>query len=185
MHDYSNLQACEKSAEWVQIATHTFYWYLVGRPIRSTFMARARLLKKSTRQKLSLYWGYLLLPVLIWGWYRGVNYEVLAALSAFSSIFFLLRARCPCGALNRDGTLCRNNARGVLGGCNQVVAHKWYKARMLAHRSTWGRFCRGAFLKFEGRAATFAALATCLSTLIAALALVVAAFAFLDPRAPN
>ena len=94
-------------------------------------------------------------------------------------VIFLLRARGPCGALNRDGTYCRNNARGVLGGCNQIVAHKWYKARMLARRSTWGRFCRGAFLKFEGRAATFAAMATCLSTLIAAFALLVAALAFL------
>jgi hypothetical protein len=148
-------------------------------------MARARLLKKSTRAKLSLYWGYFLLPVLIWGWYKGLPLEVLAGLSALSSVFFLFRARCPCGALNRDGSLCRNNARGILGGCNQVVAHKWAKAKMLRRRSTWGRFCSGAFLKFEGRAATFAALATCLSTLIAGLALLVAALAFLYPRVPK
>jgi hypothetical protein len=149
-------------------------------------MTRGRLLpKKSTRAKISLYWGYFLLPVLIWGWYKGFSYELLAALSALSSIFFLLKVRCPCGALNRDGTLCRNNARGILGGCNQVVAHKWYKAKMLRSRSTWGRFCSSAFLKFEGRAATFSALATCLSTVIAALALLVATYAFLDPRAPR
>lgn len=148
-------------------------------------VARARLLKKSTRETINLYWGYFLLPVLIWGWYKGLPAEALAALSALASIFFLLRARMPCGALNRDGTYCRNNARGVLGGCNQVVAHKWYKARMLRRRSTWGRFCRGAFLKFEGRAATFAALATCLSTVIAAFALIVSALAFLYPRVPR
>lgn len=148
-------------------------------------MARARLLSRSTREKIGLYWGYFLLPVLIWGWYKGFPYEVLAALSALSSYFFLLRARCPCGAMNRDGTYCKHNARGILGGCNQVVAHKWAKAKMLCHRSTWGRFCRGAFERFEGRAATFAALATCLSTLIAALALLVAALAFLYPRVPS
>jgi hypothetical protein len=144
-------------------------------------MARSRLLRKSSREKINLYWGYFLLPILAWGWYKGFPPELLAALSALSSIFFLLRARMPCGALNRDGTYCRNNARGVLGGCNQVVAHKWYKAKMLRRRSTWGRFASAAFLKFESKAATFGALATCLSTLIAALALLVATFAFLDP----
>src|SRR6476469_7061880 len=109
---------------------------------------RRRLLSKSTREKIGLYWGYFLLPVLIWGWYRGFPYEILAALSALSSYFFLLRARCPCGAMTRDDSFCRNNSRGILGGCNQVVAHKWAKARMLRHRSTWGRFCSGAFQRF-------------------------------------
>jgi hypothetical protein len=38
-------------------------------------MPRGRLLKKSTRQKLDLYWGFLLLPVLILGWYKGFNFD--------------------------------------------------------------------------------------------------------------
>jgi hypothetical protein len=131
-------------------------------------------------------WGYFLIPVLVWAWYSGdVGYGPIAIVSGLAALFFLFQARVPCGGLNRDGTLCRNNARGLLLGCNQVVAHRWYNAKMLIRRSTWGRFFSSAFRKFSGVAAVLSALATVASALIAAGALVVSTYAFLDPRAPK
>ena len=125
--------------------------------------------------------------MIAWGWYtHRLNFAVLAVLSLVATPFFLFQARVPCGALNRDGeTHCRNNGKGLLGGCHQIVAHKWYNAKMLVHRTTWGRFVSDAFRKVYGAAAFLSAMATVLSTLIAAGALVVATFAYLDPRAPK
>lgn len=150
-------------------------------------MARSRLLSRNTKKRLARAWGYALIPVIAWAWYTQViGYGWIAILSAAALMFFLFQATVPCGALNRDGqTHCINNGKGLLGGCNQVVAHKWYNAKMLVHRSTWGRFAGNAFRKFYGAAAFLSAMATVLSTLIAAGALVVATFAYLDPRAPK
>ena len=151
-------------------------------------MARTRgLLKKSTQKKLARTWGYILIPVIFWAWYtHSVGYGAIVILSGIATLFFLFQARVPCGALNRDGaTHCINNGKGLLGGCNQVVAHKWYNAKMLVHRSTWGRFVSNAFRKFYGAAAFLASVATVASALISAGALVVATFAYLDPRAPK
>ena len=150
-------------------------------------MARQRLLKKSTRQKLVRIWGYFLLPVIAWAWYTGdIGHGPIAIMSALSVLFFLFQARVPCGALNRDGqTYCIHNAKGLLGGCNQVVAHKWHNAKMLIRRSAWGRFVSNAFRRLTGAAAFLAAMATVASALISAGALVVATFAYMDPRAPK
>jgi hypothetical protein len=150
-------------------------------------MARRRLLTKKTRDTLSRTWGYFLLPALYLLWTpHDPSYAPIAIVSTLAALFFLFQARVPCGALKRDGeTYCINNARGLLGGCNQVVAHKWYNAKMLVHRSTWGRFVRNACRRLTGVAATLAALATVVSAFISAGALVVATFAYLDPRAPK
>jgi len=150
-------------------------------------MARSWLFKKSTQKKLARTWGYILLPVILLGWYtHKLGYGAIASLSLVATLFFLFQARVPCGALNRDGqTHCIHNGKGLLGGCNQVVAHKWYNAKMLVHRSTWGRFVSNAFRKLYGAAAFLAAMASVASALIAAGALIVATFAYLDPRAPK
>ena len=116
-------------------------------------MARRRLLTKKTRDTLSRTWGYFLLPALYLLWMpHDPSYAPIAIVSTLAALFFLFQARVPCGALKRDGeTYCIHNARGLLGGCNQVVAHKWYNAKMLVHRSTWGRFVRNACRKDYGR----------------------------------
>jgi hypothetical protein len=148
-------------------------------------MARGRLLKKSTRQALFRYWGYLLLPALYWAWFVGdLSYGPLTILSILAAAFFLFQARVPCCAVNRDGTFCRNNAWGLLGGC-QIVQHRWQNLKMIIHRSTWGRFASGVFRRFEGGAAALSAMGTVASAIIAAGALVIATFAFLDPRTPR
>jgi hypothetical protein len=105
-------------------------------------------------------------------------------LSTLGAIFFLFQAKVPCCAENRDSTFCRNNAWGLLGGC-QIVQHRWQNVKLLIHRSSWGRFFRGVFRRVEGGAAALSALGTLASAFIAAGALVVATLAFLDPRAPR
>jgi hypothetical protein len=140
---------------------------------------------KALRRALARYWGYLLIPVIVWAWTtRETSYGPIAIASALSTTYFMFQTKVPCCAINRNHTFCRNNARGLLGGCH-LRDHKWQNIRMLAHRNTWSQFAGGMFRRFEGRAATFAAMATCMSTLIAALALLVATYAFLDPRAPR
>lgn len=121
-----------------------------------------------------------------WAWYSGdVGYVPIALASVLATLFFLFQARVPCGGLNRDDTFCRNNAKGLLLGCSQVVAHRWYNAKMLIRRSTWGRFFGNAFRKFSGAAAALSAMAGIASAIIAAGALIVSTYAFLDPRAPR
>lgn len=39
------------------------------------------------------------------------------------SVWFVFRAPNTCGAVNRDGTRCRNNAKGLLRGCH-LIEHK-------------------------------------------------------------
>lgn len=150
-------------------------------------MSRRRFLTKKRRDALSRTWGYFLLPVLLLLWMRqDPSYLPIIIVSTLAALFFLFQARVPCGGLKADGeTYCTHNARGLLLGCNQVVAHRWYNAKMLIHRSTWSRFIRNAFRQLSGAAAALSALATIVSAFISAGALVVATFAYLDPRAPR
>lgn len=139
------------------------------------------LLKKSTRRKLAKSWGYLLLPVILWGWLvRTIGVPVLAIMSTLTLGFFLFHARVPCGAETRDRDretgeylLCRNNAHGILGGCRQYQAHKWQNAKLIIKRSTWGRFLRSLVRKTNGQAAAVGALAACPSAFVALCTLLV------------
>jgi hypothetical protein len=147
-------------------------------------MAVGRLMKKSTRDALFKYWGYLLLPALYWAWFVGdVGYGPLALLSTIAAGYFLLQAKVPCCAENRDLTFCRNNARGLLGGCH-IVQHRWQNLKMLIHRNRWARLGRGLFRRIEGSAVALSAVATVASTVIAAGALVVATLTYVGPPAP-
>ena len=102
-------------------------------------------MKKSTRQAIAKYWGYMLLPVLYYGWFVGdIGYGPLAIASTLASAFFFLQVKAPCCAENRevkaksgDPTFCRNNAKGILRGCRRGA--RWQNAKMIGHRSLWGR----------------------------------------------
>ncbi len=141
--------------------------------------------KKQTRKRVARTWGYLLLPVLVYGWFVGdIGYGPLAIASTLAAAFFLLQARVPCCAENREvrtlsgePTLCRNNAKGLLRGC-WIEAHKWQNAKMIVRRSSWGRLAGGLFRKFSGAAATFAALAGITSATIAGGSLLVATLTY-------
>ena len=109
----------------------------------------------------------------IGGWFVGdLTYGPLAILSTASVAFFLFQAPVPCCAENRDGTFCRNNATGILGGCH-YKQHKWQNFKLLVRRQSWARLGRGLFRHVSGHAAAVAALAGSASALIAAVALVV------------
>ncbi|MGH3803190.1 MAG: hypothetical protein ACRDTD_24285, partial [Pseudonocardiaceae bacterium] len=69
---------------------------------------------------LSRYWGYVAFVVLITVWWtRSVGPVALIVLSLFVTAFFLFQAPVWCCAVNRDGTLCRNNSSGLLLGCSK------------------------------------------------------------------
>jgi hypothetical protein len=66
-----------------------------------------------------------------------------------------------------------------------LVQHGGQNMKLADHRSSCGRFFKGVFRRVEGGSAALSALGTLASAFIAAGALVVATFAFLDPRAPR
>lgn len=88
---------------------------------------------------ISRYWGYLLLLVVLGGWFRwGFDPALLAGLSVVSGLWIFFQAPGWCGAKTRGDVYCRNNARGLLMGCH-LRQHKWQKLLMLAPAG-WRRF---------------------------------------------
>lgn len=92
------------------------------------------------------YWGYLLLAVTIGLWFsRSAGPWILIALSAVTTAYFLFGAPIWCGAENRDGTLCRRNATGILMGCS-FRQHKWQKLKMAFVPRLWTQLNRGLWV---------------------------------------
>ena len=56
--------------------------------------------------------------------------------------YFLFQAPLWCGAITRDGTLCRNNSSGLLIGCH-LREHKWQKLKMAFIPKAWRELNRG------------------------------------------
>jgi len=106
---------------------------------------------------LRRHWGWPALALAGLGWY-GLTAEwfqghvpaalgIIALVSLTGAAHLLFREPLLwCGAANRDGTFCRNNASGALRGCNQVRQHKWQKVRMAFHPSEWSELNRSVFL---------------------------------------
>lgn len=69
----------------------------------------------------------------------------------------LFLAPMPCSARNRDGTLCRHNASGLLRGC-WLEQHKWQNAKMLLRRQSWARFGGSVIRSIHSSLVTLAAL---------------------------
>ncbi|MEQ3551163.1 hypothetical protein WIS52_11840 [Pseudonocardia nematodicida] len=139
-----------------------------------------KILTKKRARFLRKFWGYLLLPIIgIAIWSVQVGAAPIAIMSGVAALYMFFQAPVPCGAPIRkryrdsEQEYCRRNARGLLGGCNQNVQHKWANAKLLASRSKWGEFLRNVMSNGKGVAAGVSALAACLSTLIAAGALLV------------
>lgn len=113
------------------------------------------------------YWGYLLVPLLAVGWFSGqFPVAVLLAASIVALGFFLFVAPAWCGAVNRDGTLCRRNSTGLLIGCS-LRQHKWQKIKLAILPKGWRELNRGLWVTPTQITITLAALATVGSTLIA------------------
>jgi hypothetical protein len=80
---------------------------------------------------LRRYWGWaLLIIVLAATIYGSVGPPVLLAASGVILFYFLFNVPDWCCAINRNGTLCRNNSHGILLGCSKVRQHKWQKIKL-------------------------------------------------------
>jgi hypothetical protein len=97
-------------------------------------------------KNLSRYWGYVGFVILITVWWtRAVGPVALIVLSLFVTAFFLFQAPVWCCAVNRDGTLCRNNSSGLLLGCSKRQ-HKWQKLKMTLVPHAWRQMNRGLWV---------------------------------------
>jgi hypothetical protein len=67
----------------------------------------------------------------VWVWTEPVQPSIRAAIATIYAAFFLLAAPVWCGAVNRDGTSCRNNSAGLLIGCH-LRQHRWQKLNSMA-----------------------------------------------------
>ena len=62
----------------------------------------------------------------------------LIALSTAATAYFLFQVPNWCGAVNRNGTLCRDNSSGLLIGCYRRQ-HKWQKIKPTFVSQYWRR----------------------------------------------
>ena len=62
---------------------------------------------------------------------------VIVVLSLAVFVYAGFQAPAWCGAVNRDGTFCRENASGLLMGCHRRH-HRWQKLRMVVLRQHAG-----------------------------------------------
>jgi hypothetical protein len=82
----------------------------------------------------------------------------LALGSVLVLLFSLFAAPMPCCAETRGGEFCRNNGRGLLGGCH-FKAHKWQNAKALVKRQSWARLGSHVFSTVSGNATAISAIA--------------------------
>ena len=116
---------------------------------------------------LARYWGYAAAVVLVMAWTTaGVGPAVLVVLSLAVTGYFLFQAPVWCGAVNRDGTLCRNNASGLLLGC-RLRQHRWQKLKLAIVPHRWRQLNRGLWVSPRAGVSTAAAVAGVLSALAA------------------
>ena len=81
---------------------------------------------------------WLTLPILVWIWVKPVDPAVRAYVSLTYVLFLLLAAPVWCGAENRKGGYCRNNATGLLLGCH-LRYHRWQKVTSAMHVRDFGQ----------------------------------------------
>jgi hypothetical protein len=84
--------------------------------------------------------GWIALIILL---FKGGDLALawVVALICIAALFFMFRAPVWWGAVTRDDTLCRNNAHGLLMGC-QLREHRWQKFRMLIVTRKWRPLAR-------------------------------------------
>lgn len=120
------------------------------------------------------YWGY---PILVFVLYAGitglVGPGIVASGSALSLLYLLFVVPTWCGAPNRDGTSCRNNARGLLLGCNRVRRHKVENLKLIFRGQKWTGLLSRFFGSVRNGAASISALASATSASAAVITLVI------------
>jgi len=86
-------------------------------------------------------------------------------ISAAVTFYFLFQAPVWCGAVTRDGTLCRRNSSGLLMGCS-LRQHKWQRARIAVVPHAWRRLNRGLWMNPATGLATIATVVGITSTVV-------------------
>jgi hypothetical protein len=86
--------------------------------------------------------------------------------------YFLFQAPLWCGAVTREGTLCRNNSSGLLIGCH-LREHKWQKLKMAFVPKAWRELNRGLWATPREGVNTLAGLGSVVSALAAVVAILV------------
>jgi len=92
---------------------------------------------------LRRYWGFLALAFALAGWLSLALGKVTTAIVGLLLLvsvgalgYFLFQAPLWCGAITREGALCRNNSSGLLIGCH-LREHKWQKLKMTFVPKAW------------------------------------------------
>lgn len=117
------------------------------------------------------YFGYVLLPVIVYGWASGnMSAAFILIASSLTLLYMLFAAPSWCMATTRDGNGCRRNSSGLLLGCS-LREHKWQKMKMAFRASKWGELFGRFWGNTANSAAAVSAMATTLSALVAAVAL--------------
>jgi hypothetical protein len=125
------------------------------------------------------YWGFLALAAALACWVGLVLGKVTTAiagvvlvLSIGAVLYFLFQAPLWCGAVTREGTLCRNNSSGLLIGCH-LREHKWQKLKMAFIPKAWRELNRGLWATPREGVNTLAGFGSAVSALAAVVAILV------------
>jgi hypothetical protein len=128
---------------------------------------------------LRRYWGFLALVAALAGWAGLVLGKVATSIAGLILVlsvaafgYFLFQAPLWCGAITREGTLCRNNSSGLLIGCH-LREHKWQKLRMAFIPKAWRELNRGLWATPREGVTTLAGLGSVVSALAAVVMLLV------------
>jgi hypothetical protein len=101
-------------------------------------------------------WGYLLLVLAVVFWaIRDIGPGTALIAFTLAGVWTLVAAPVWCGAENRDGTSCRNNSYGLLGGC-KLRQHRWQRFRDLFKAKQIREAFRGWFTGPQNQIATCA-----------------------------
>jgi hypothetical protein len=128
---------------------------------------------------LRRYWGFLALAAALACWVALVLGRVTTAiaglvlvLSVGAVVYFLFQAPLWCGAITREGTLCRNNSSGLLIGCH-LREHKWQKLKMAFIPKAWRELNRGLWATPREGVNTLAGLGSAVSALAAVVMILI------------
>jgi|ERR1022692_1853105 hypothetical protein len=128
---------------------------------------------------LRRYWGFpaLIIAVACWigliaGKVAASAASVILVLSVAAVAYFLFQAPLWCGAVTRDGRLCRNNSSGLLIGCH-LREHKWQKLRLAFIPKAWSELNRGLWATPRDGVATLAGMGSAASALAAVVTILI------------
>ncbi len=117
------------------------------------------------------YWGFLALAAAIAGWVtHRLTWVVILVFAAGAFAYFLVQAPVWCGAMTREGQMCRNNSTGLLLGCH-LREHKWQKLRMTFVPRKWRELNRGLWASPREGVNTVSGLASAVVALAAVIGL--------------